>query len=246
MEETNKLKKFILGIDDDNEITSILQIWLDADNYSSRFTHNSVDFIKEFEINIPSLCIVDINIEDAYTGFKLIKQIRDTYNQDIPILCLSALSDGRSIAHAIELGANDYIVKPPSRIKFLEKCQHLLLSNKQSLTSTIESKSCLYVVPGQFSDIELLVNILIEAIDECGLIIRSKYLIQKGAVVKINSPMLEEITKKNTTTTKALLTVCYNWAISESNEFGAYLEFDLGNQELMNNVRSWIMNKKGI
>ncbi|MBF0362025.1 MAG: response regulator [Oligoflexia bacterium] len=237
-------QKLILGVDDDIEITTILQRWLTMEKHRACFFNDIREFFQALGKEKCHLCIVDINIKTLGIGFEVITEIRKKFGDNLPIICLSSLSDMKNIAHAIEIGANDYIIKPTSRAILTQKCQQLLemsSSSSSSFSSSISLPEGQYrFVPTQFSDIKLSSKVYIEGIDEHGFKVRSNFLIQKGTAIWIRSSLVEEILKKQ----EIFCTVTSNWVVIGSTDFGAYLEFDLVSSELTDNIRNWIYLKR--
>lgn len=103
------MNKIILIADDEKEITELLQLYLEKDNYRVLMADNGLTAFQIAENQQIDLAIVDIMMPQM-DGFQLLKKIRDKSN--IPIIILSAkISDSDKIL-GLDLGADDYITKP--------------------------------------------------------------------------------------------------------------------------------------
>jgi len=95
------------------------------------FTMNSGAFLLKFlEKNIPDLILLDIEMPEmnGYEVIKIIKSKRET--KDIPVIFLTAKTDGDSELEGLSLGAIDYITKPFSPSLLLKRIEtHLKLAN---------------------------------------------------------------------------------------------------------------------
>ncbi|WP_424985402.1 response regulator transcription factor [Microbulbifer sp. S227A] len=100
----------ILIVDDDPEILSALSRGLELHGYAT-LTENRVDAaLARFHDAKVSAAIVDVMIgEDS--GFDLVRAVRAAGHRT-PILMLSALSEVDDRSRGLEVGADDYVVKP--------------------------------------------------------------------------------------------------------------------------------------
>jgi len=103
------MKVLILEPDQEiaNSIIVSLEIrWPDIEIFSSSSGVNGLEIL---ESKSPDLVIMDKNLSDI-KGISLLKQIRAI--SDVPIIVLASRRVEKDIAHSLELGADDYIVKP--------------------------------------------------------------------------------------------------------------------------------------
>ncbi|GBU23490.1 response regulator [Fibrobacteria bacterium R8-3-H12] len=95
------------------------------------FTMNSGAYLLKFlEKNIPDLILLDVEMPEmnGYEAIKIIKSKRET--KDIPVIFLTAKTDGDSELEGLSLGAIDYITKPFSPSLLLKRIEtHLELAN---------------------------------------------------------------------------------------------------------------------
>ena len=111
MTSTNNQPK-ILIVDDDPTNGVILEGYLQSDNYDIRFVENGQKVLKTVKELNPDLILLDIMMP-GMSGFEVCETLKDAEKtQDIPVLFMTALSDGHSHKKAIESGAEGFIVKP--------------------------------------------------------------------------------------------------------------------------------------
>ena len=65
--------------------------------------------IKVFISEAPDVVIIDLGLDDI-DGIKVLREIR--HSSDVPILIVSARDEPESVAEGLELGADDYVIKP--------------------------------------------------------------------------------------------------------------------------------------
>jgi DNA-binding response OmpR family regulator len=68
---------------------------------------------------------------DGMTGVELLEQIKtQQIEQSAPVIFVSSLGDVSSVTTALELGADDYLVKPVSMRKLRRKIEQMLTVNE--------------------------------------------------------------------------------------------------------------------
>ena len=115
----------ILLIEDSPEIVKGVTLtfklrWSDAIIISAE---NGTDGIKKVEDDSPDIIILDINLPDM-SGFDVLEHIRQF--SEVPVIILSARDQEIDKVRGLEIGADDYIVKPFSPSELLVRCQAVL------------------------------------------------------------------------------------------------------------------------
>ena len=99
----------ILIIDDDKNICDLLRIYLEKDGYSTIISNNGEEGMVKFYALKPDIILLDIMLP-GMDGWQICREIRKNYNT--PILMITAKSEVFDKVLGLELGADDYIVKP--------------------------------------------------------------------------------------------------------------------------------------
>ena len=113
----------ILIIDDDPDLAEEVSELLSELNYSVEFARSRSQFSKLLPVSKYDLFIVDLLLPDGH-GFEIIKEIREVSSSGIVVLSGKLEEAGKVVA--LELGADDYIVKPFSRLEFVARIKSLL------------------------------------------------------------------------------------------------------------------------
>ena len=100
----------ILVIENDESLQTILEYDLVQYNYNVEISDNGNEGIKLLEANNYDLVIIDNELPDL-SGVEIIEKIRKLNNK-IKIILLSSDDDEMAIVFALEIGANDYVIKP--------------------------------------------------------------------------------------------------------------------------------------
>jgi len=102
-------RRDILVVDDEPELRSLLAEYLGRHGLSVRTAADGAELTESWARGAPDLLILDVNLprED---GFAIARRVRA--GSDIPILMLTAAGDVVDRVVGLELGADDYMVKP--------------------------------------------------------------------------------------------------------------------------------------
>ena len=103
------MAKKVLVIEDDDNIAELLRLYLEKDGFSVTIAENGAVGVAEFERSEPDLVLLDIMLP-VLDGWAVCREIRATSN--VPILMLTAKGDTLDKVTGLEMGADDYIVKP--------------------------------------------------------------------------------------------------------------------------------------
>jgi len=104
----------VLVIDDDEAITELLSMLLKTHGFEVIASNSGVEGIKLAQERHPHVVLLDLMMPDK-DGREVCRTIRTFSN--VPILVLSALNDPRVVASVLDVGADDFLVKPvPSSI----------------------------------------------------------------------------------------------------------------------------------
>ncbi len=98
----------ILIADDDSVVHESLGIYLKAEGYEVADAYNGAEAIEKLDGDI-ALCVMDIMMP-IMSGIEACKEIRK--NSRVPIIMLTAKGEEIDRILGLELGADDYIVKP--------------------------------------------------------------------------------------------------------------------------------------
>lgn len=121
----------ILVVDDEINITQILEFSIGSEGYEVITAQNGEDAIDKARREQPDLIVLDIMMPkiDGYEACRILKA--NPLTKNIPVVLLTA--KGRDIDKRLgyEVGATDYIVKPFSPSKLVGRIQQLLSLSKK-------------------------------------------------------------------------------------------------------------------
>ncbi len=99
----------ILIVDDDTNICELLRLYIEKEGYSTVLAHDGMQAIEQFNKEQPNLVLLDIMLPKL-DGWQVCREIRKT--SDCPIIMITAKGEVFDKILGLELGADDYVVKP--------------------------------------------------------------------------------------------------------------------------------------
>ena len=102
-------KQKILIVDDDENIANLISLYLTKECYETRIEHDGQSALDAFKEYAPNLILLDIMLP-GLDGYELCREIRR--ESKVPIIMLSAKTEVFDKVLGLELGADDYIIKP--------------------------------------------------------------------------------------------------------------------------------------
>jgi two-component system, OmpR family, KDP operon response regulator KdpE len=105
----DKNKNTILIVDDESAIRKMLNIYLDASNFNVEEAENGKQAVRLAASLKPDLILLDLGLPDI-DGKEVISSVREW--SQTPIIVLSVRSIDEEIVTALDMGADDYILKP--------------------------------------------------------------------------------------------------------------------------------------
>ena len=102
-------KQKILIVDDDNNIAELIALYLTKECFETSIVNDGEEALKEFQTFQPNLILLDLMLP-GIDGYQVCREIRQ--KSDVPIIMLSAKGETFDKVLGLELGADDYIIKP--------------------------------------------------------------------------------------------------------------------------------------
>ncbi|MBQ3412848.1 MAG: response regulator transcription factor [Oscillospiraceae bacterium] len=102
-------KPNIMVVDDEKNICELLRLYLEKEDFDVTIVNNGSDAISLIRQNQPSLVLLDIMMP-VIDGWEVCRQVREFSN--VPIIMLTAKGETFDKVMGLDLGADDYIVKP--------------------------------------------------------------------------------------------------------------------------------------
>ncbi len=113
----------ILVVDDDLDLADVISFTLRRAGFETLLAYDGSAALDRWQSETPDLIILDINLPKL-DGTKVCQQIRQ--QSDTPIIMLTVRSNEDDIVRGLEIGADDYIVKPFSPRQLVARVEAVL------------------------------------------------------------------------------------------------------------------------
>jgi two-component system alkaline phosphatase synthesis response regulator PhoP len=134
----------ILIIEDEHQIARLVRLYLEEAGFEAQTIHDGAQAIPAFRHDHPDLVILDLNLPSV-DGLDICRAIRR--ESDVPIIILTARTEEADRLIGLELGADDYVVKPFSPREVVARVRAVLrrVSSKSTGDSRPLSLGILYL-----------------------------------------------------------------------------------------------------
>ncbi len=141
------MSETILIVDDEKEITDLMEVYLQNDGFKVYKFYNGTDALKCIEETKVDLAIIDIMLPDI-DGFRICQKIREKFY--FPVIMLTAKVADMDKIMGLTLGADDYITKPFNPLEVVARVKTQLRRYMRYNTSVLvkEEEVCEYDIRG--------------------------------------------------------------------------------------------------
>lgn len=125
----------IMIVDDDVNICELIRLYLEKEKYSTVIVNDGLDAVNSFAEVKPDLILLDVMLP-GLDGWQVCRKIRSVSN--VPIIMLSAKGETFDKVLGLELGADDYIVKPFETKEVLARIKAVLRRSVSSASEQVK------------------------------------------------------------------------------------------------------------
>ncbi len=119
----------VVVIEDDPHIADLVDLYLRREGFRVLLASDGEKGLEVFTQEDPLIVILDVGLPGAYDGFDVCRQIRA--RGSVPVLFLTARDDEVDRILGLELGADDYLVKPFSPRELVARVRAILRRTRQ-------------------------------------------------------------------------------------------------------------------
>ena len=120
----------VLIIEDDPNICDLIQLYMDKEGYNSTISFDGEKGLAKFYDENPDFVLLDIMLPEM-NGWEVCKMIR-LENKDVPIIMLTGKGESYDKIRGLEMGADDYIVKPFDPNELVARMKAVLRRSKRN------------------------------------------------------------------------------------------------------------------
>jgi DNA-binding response OmpR family regulator len=153
----------ILIADDNKQITSILEQYAKKEGYTPQVAFDGISAIELFKSTQPEIVLLDVMMPKM-DGFEVCREIRKTSN--VPVIMITARGEDFERIMGLDIGADDYIVKPFSPSEVMARVRAIL----RRMTRCDEQKKQHY----RFDNLMINLDDYIVTIDEQNISLTKK------------------------------------------------------------------------
>jgi DNA-binding response OmpR family regulator len=119
-------EKLITIVDDEEDIVKLVSHHLKREGFKVKEFHNGRDFLSYIESMVPDLAVLDIMLP-GIDGLEICRILKNkSTTASVPIIMLTAKASEADVVVGLELGADDYIVKPFSPRELVARVKTVL------------------------------------------------------------------------------------------------------------------------
>ncbi len=143
-------KPDVLIIEDEESISKLVCMYLEKSQINPLPFYNAEDALKALTSGLkPDLLLLDLNLP-GMNGFDFLKEFRQMFKTDIPVMIVSARDADEDIINGLEYGADEFVTKPFSPGVLVAKVKANLRRKNQTVAASEDTIS--------FGDYTLLLN----------------------------------------------------------------------------------------
>lgn len=114
----------VLVVEDDEEISQVIQRFLRIDGYEVRIAADGRSALQTAPSFSPDLVLLDLGLPGGVDGIEVARDLRD--GDDVPIIILTARDAVDARVEGLDVGADDYVVKPFDRQELMARIRAAL------------------------------------------------------------------------------------------------------------------------
>ncbi|MEJ5239702.1 MAG: response regulator transcription factor [Anaerolineales bacterium] len=120
---TTPTRHRILVVDDEERMVRLIRLNLERDGFDVVEAFNGRQALEKLRDTTPDLVLLDVMMPDL-DGFEVLQMIREISN--VPVIMLTAKGEENDRVRGLELGADDYVVKPFSSRELVSRVRAVL------------------------------------------------------------------------------------------------------------------------
>ena len=129
----------VLIVDDDEHIVELIKLYMDKEGFDTVTANNGKKAVELFKSEAPAIVILDVMMPEM-DGWQVCREIRRVSN--IPIIMLTAKGETFDKVLGLELGADDYILKPFDSKELVARVRAVLRRFQPKQAAVVSDEKC--------------------------------------------------------------------------------------------------------
>ena len=131
----------VLIVEDEPDIRNLVVLHLQRDGYQVTSAGSGEEALRQVRLSPPDLVLLDLMLP-TMSGLEVCRRLRqEPATATLPIVMLTAKADEVDKVVGLELGADDYVVKPFSPKELLARVRAVLRRSRRTWTSTVRDST---------------------------------------------------------------------------------------------------------
>lgn len=132
------MKQRILIVDDDENIAELISLYLTKECFETMMVHDGESALEAVQTFQPNLILLDLMLP-GMDGYQVCREVRR--DSEVPIIMLSAKGEVFDKVLGLELGADDYIIKPFDAKEMVARVKAVLRRFKSAAPAVVEPEN---------------------------------------------------------------------------------------------------------
>lgn len=115
----------ILVCESEEVLLTAIEFRLRKNGYKIDWAKTYEEVLEKIKLDRPDMFVIDIETEKM-DGLALIEEIEKQTDSKLPILIMAEMESAEKILDAIQLGVNDFLIKPFKPVELVLRCQIIL------------------------------------------------------------------------------------------------------------------------
>ncbi|MCI0397854.1 MAG: response regulator transcription factor [Chloroflexi bacterium] len=115
----------ILVVDDEASVVEVVSLYLRREGFQVRTARDGRQALAAIHERLPALVVLDLMLPKV-DGLEIMRRLRDDPATNVPVIMLTARSQETDRIYGLELGADDYVVKPFSPAELVARVKTVL------------------------------------------------------------------------------------------------------------------------
>lgn len=138
----------ILVVDDEASVVEVVSLYLKREGFTVRTARDGRQALDAIQDNPPALVVLDLMLP-SIDGMEIMRRVREDPQTSMPVIMLTARSQETDRIYGLEMGADDYVVKPFSPAELVARVKAVLRRSRGGAALQQEGR------PIEFDDLSI-------------------------------------------------------------------------------------------
>ncbi len=130
-------------VDDEASVVEVVGLYLRREGFDVRTAHDGLEAIQAIQEKPPTLVVLDLMLPKI-DGMEIMRRLREGISGSVPVIMLTARSQETDRIYGLEMGADDYIVKPFSPAELVARVKAVLRRTQSADSGSLGEKPIHY------------------------------------------------------------------------------------------------------